>query len=55
MRVENHVKKAILFWWLIILSPAIVLADSDYSLAPDGVYVSDGHPTLAPDGMMGDN
>ncbi|MEI6598082.1 MAG: c-type cytochrome domain-containing protein [bacterium] len=24
--------------------------DSDYTLAPDGTYVSDGHPTLAPNG-----
>jgi hypothetical protein len=35
---------------LVLMAPAFVFAETDYTLAPDGTYVSDGHPTLAPDG-----
>ena len=40
--------KTILILLVVLASPALAFAESDYTLAPDGTYVSDGHATLAP-------
>ena len=42
--------KTIVILLLVLTAPALAFADSDYTLAPDGTYVSDGKSTLAPDG-----
>lgn len=46
--------KLILIWILLLVltAPALVFAESDYTLAPDGTYVSGDTATLAPDGTF---
>lgn len=47
---KRNLMKTILIVMLVLTGPVFVFAESDYSLAPDGTYVSDGNPTLAPNG-----
>ena len=46
--------KTILLLFLVLTTSAIAFADSDYTLAPDGTYVSDVIPRLHLTGLMSD-